>query len=57
MKGVQLRPFAILGEIQKSLSNKTINGLGKMQGGSFTLNFLTEEMSDYEMNFDIISYD
>ena len=57
MKGVQLRPFAILGEIQKSLSNKTINGLGKMQGGSFTLNFLIEEMSDYEMNFDIISYD
>ena len=29
IKDIQLRPFAILGEIQKSLNGKTINGLGK----------------------------
>ena len=57
MKGDNLRPFAIMGEVQKSLNNKTINGLGKMQGGSFELNFMTEEMSDYEQLFRLITYD
>ena len=57
IKDVQLRPFAILGEIQKSLDGKTINGLGKLEGGDFDLNFLTEEISDYEQYFSLISYD
>ena len=47
IKDDNLRPFAIMGEVQKSLNGKTINGLGKMQGGDFTLNFLTEEISAY----------
>lgn len=57
IKSTNLRPFAILGEIQKSLDGKTINGLGKMVGGDFQLNFLTEEIGCYEQTFDIISYD
>ncbi len=57
MKDVQLRPFAILGEVQKSLDGITINGLGKMVGGDFDLNFLTEEMSCYEQLFYLTSYD
>lgn len=57
IKGTQLRPFAILGEIQKSLDDKTINGLGRMKGGDFTLNFLTDEISCYEQSFGITSYD
>lgn len=57
IKGTQLRPFAILGEIQKSLDNKTVNGLGKMKGGNFTLNFLTDEISCYEQSFGITTYD
>ncbi len=57
IKDVQLRPFAILGEIQESLNGKTINGLGKLQGGDFDLNFLTEEISAYEQYFYLISYD
>lgn len=57
IKGTNLRPFAILGEIQKSLDGKTINGLGKMVGGDFQLNFLTEEIGCYEQVFEIISYD
>ena len=47
IKDDNLRPFAIMGEVQKSLNGKTINGLGKMQGGDFALNFLTEEISAY----------
>ena len=57
IKDVQLRPFAILGEIQKSLNGKTINGLGKLEGGDFDLNFLTEEISAYEQYFYLTSYD
>jgi hypothetical protein len=48
IKDDNLRPFAIMGEVQKSLDGKTINGLGKMVGGDFALNFLTEEISAYE---------
>lgn len=57
IKDVQLRPFAILGEIQKSLNGKTINGLGKLTGGDFDLNFLTEEIGAYEQYFSLTSYD
>ena len=57
IKDSNLRPFAIMGEIQKSLNNKKIEGLGKMVGGNFDLKFLTEEISDYEMTFVITSYD
>ena len=57
IKDTNLRPFAILGEIQKSLNGKTINGLGKMTGGDFQLSFITEELACYEANYDIVSYD
>ena len=57
IKGTSLRPFAIMGEIQKSLNGKTINGLGKMIGGDFDLNFLTEEISAYEQSFSLVTYD
>ena len=48
IKDSNLRPFAILGEIEKSLNGKKINGLGKISGGDFDLNFLTDEISAYE---------
>ncbi len=54
---MNLRPFAILGEIQDSLNNKTINGLGKLQGGDFDLEFLTEEISCYLQTYNIVTYD
>lgn len=57
IKDSNLRPFAIMGEIHKSLNRKTINGLGKMVGGDFQINFLTDEMSCYEMTYGITSYD
>lgn len=57
IKNSNLRPFAIMGEVQKSLDGKKIDGLGKMTGGDFDLNFLTEEVSDYEQIFRLTSYD
>lgn len=57
IKNDNLRPFCIMGEIQKSLKDKTVNGFGKISGGDFSLNFLTEEISCYEMSFGVIQYD
>ena len=57
IKDTNLRPFAILGEIQKSLNNKTINGLGKMVGGDFEINYFSEEISCYCQHFHIVSYE
>lgn len=57
IKDSNLRPFAILGEIEESLNGKTVNGLGKIQGGDFALEFLTEEIGAYEQTFWIIQYE
>lgn len=57
IKDTNLRPFCIMGEIQKSLCGKKINGFGQISGGDFSLNFLTEEISCYEMTFGISEYD
>ena len=57
IKDSNLRPFAIMGEIHKCLNNKTINGLGKMKGGDFQINFITDEIVSYEMTYYTTSYD
>ena len=57
IKDSNLRPFAIMGEIHKSLNNKIIDGLGKMVGGDFQINFLTDEIGCYEMVYNFTSYD
>lgn len=57
IKDQNLRPFAIMSEIKKSLQGKEIQGLGKIRGGDFQINFQTEEMSCYEMNFWFDLYD
>ena len=57
IKDDNLRPFAIMGEIQKTLVGKKINGLGKITGGDFELNFLTDEVYCYMQVFNITSYD
>ena len=57
IKDTNLRPFAIMGEVQKSLNGKKIEGLGKLTGGDFSLNFLTEEISAYEQTFVLTSND
>jgi hypothetical protein len=57
IKDSNLRPFAIMGEIQNSLNGKTINGLGKIKGGDFDLVLLTDEMSGYRQVFTITEYE
>ena len=57
IKNTNLRPFAIMGEIEDSLDGKKVNGLGKMMGGDFDLNFLTDEITTYEQTFWITSYE
>ena len=57
IKDSNLRPFAIMGEIHKSLNNKKINGIGRLVGGDFDINFLTEEISCYEMVYNFIQYE
>jgi hypothetical protein len=57
IKDSNLRPFAILGQIQESLEGKTINGLGKLSGGDFDLTRLTDKISIYSQTFSIIQYD
>ena len=51
-----LRPFAILGKIQSSLDDKIVNGLGKIQGGDFELNFVTDDVICYQQVFEITEY-
>ena len=51
-----LRPFAILGQVQSSLDEKTINGLGKISGGDFELNFVTDDVICYQQVFEITEY-
>ena len=57
IKDSNLRPFAILGRIQESLDEKTINGLGKISGGDFSLNFVTDDIICYQQVFEITEYD
>ena len=57
LKSDNLRPFLIMGEIQKTLTGKKVNGLGKISGGDFSLNYMTEELSCYDQHFSITTYD
>lgn len=57
IKDSNLRPFAIIGEIEKSLDNKTINGLGKIRSDGFSLRRLTDDYSMYAITLEITEYD
>lgn len=57
IKDVNLRPFKIMGELQKSLNNKDIKGLGKLRGGDFELTMLTDEVSGYTLTYNILEYE
>lgn len=57
IKDSNLRPYAILGEVQESLDGKYINGLGKIVGGDFDYNFGTDEITGFVQHFFITEYD
>lgn len=56
IKDNNLRPYAIMGEVQKSLEGKVINGLGTISGSGFSTNFFTEEISAFIMQFRITQF-
>ena len=55
IKNTNLRPFLILGEIQKALEGKKINGIGKLTGGDFYLQSLTPEAGIYQQDYWIVT--
>ena len=57
IKSSNLRPFAIMGQIHKTINNKIIDGFGKVTGGDFQINFLTDEVGSYEMVYYVTDYD
>ena len=57
IKDSNLRPFSIIGEIQKSLDGKVINGLGTLMDNGFSLVSLTEETSIYKINYELTDYE
>lgn len=57
IKDENLRPFSIIGEIQKSLNDKEVNGLGKLVVGDFELSLLSEEMSRYDIQVMVTNFD
>ena len=46
-----LRPFLIMSEIEKSLKNKRMNGIGVLRYKDFELTTLTDKISCYAMEF------
>lgn len=56
ISGEQLRPFAIMSEIRKSLQNKRINGLGEISYKGFDITSLTTQMGSYVMRFGINAF-
>lgn len=54
--GQQLRPFAIMSEIRRSLQDKRINGLGEISYKGFDIASLTDQMGCYVMRFNINAF-
>lgn len=54
--GDDLRPFAIMAEIRKTLDGVRINGLGEIRYLGFSLSTLTEELGSYTMRFVINAF-
>lgn len=54
--GDNIRPFAIMSEVRKSLQGARINGLGELRYLGFSLGTLTEEMGGYTMRFQINAF-
>ena len=53
---INLRPFIIMSEIETSLKNKRIDGLGTLKYHGFGLHLLTDKMSCYKLNFSLDTF-
>lgn len=56
LKSDNMRPYLIMGEIQKSLDNTAIEGLGNLKAAGFQANFFTEEVGAFEMLFSFTTF-
>lgn len=56
IKNQNLRPFAIIGEIQSALDGKNVNGLGYLHGGDFNLEFVGDDLSSYVVEFQVTDH-
>lgn len=56
IKDTNLRPFCIMGEIIKSLDGKNVDGLGRITDNGFVIDYITEEISCYTLEFKITTY-
>lgn len=54
--GDDLRPFAIMAEVRKTLDGVRINGLGEIRYLGFSLSTLTEELGSYTMRFAVNAF-
>lgn len=54
--GDNLRPYAIMAEVRKSLDGARINGLGEIKYKGFSLSTLTEEVGAFTMRFTINAF-
>ena len=54
--GDDLRPYAIMSEIRKSIQDVRINGLGEVQYNGFSLANLTSQMGVFTMEFEVIAF-
>ena len=53
LNDINLRPFLIMTEIEKSLKNKKIESIGTIDYSGFELELVTDIMSCYRMSFSI----
>lgn len=57
IKNSNLRPFAIMGEIENSLKGKRVKGLGTIHGNGFNVEFFSDEITCYKLDFTLEIYD
>lgn len=57
VNNTSLRPFMIMSEIEISLKDKRVNGIGVIEYDNFELTTLTDKLSCYQMRFTINVFD
>jgi hypothetical protein len=57
LNDINLRPFLIISEIEKSLKDKTVEGVGKLKYHGWATKVLTDTFSCYHMMFTINAFD
>ena len=57
INNTSLRPFMIMSEVETSLKDKRMNGIGVIEYENFTLSTLTDKVSCYQMRFSINVFD